>query len=278
MPDLKINHRNIYYELHGSGELMVLLHHGFGSLAMFKDVYPSLVEAGFQVLMYDRRGYGKSEPGDAYRDFYVSDSFRSGMVDEFVAVLDSLELGPAHLVGQCEGGVTSVDFAVAHPQRVKSLVLGSMQTWSLTDVITFNRESFCLSFGELSPELQTKFITWHGQGWAKEFYEMAADQGGAYGTSFFDIRPQLAKVQCPSLVIYPDRSALFDVEQAVAQYRVLKQGELAVMPYCGHNTYEYRPQDYIAQILAFHQRMAERPARGGPKDDRPDPTQMTCAG
>jgi pimeloyl-ACP methyl ester carboxylesterase len=42
-----------------------------------------------------------------------------------------------------------------------------------------------------------------------------------------------------------------DVEQAVAFYRHLSRGELAVFPKCGHNTYEQRPEDYIRTILDF---------------------------
>jgi pimeloyl-ACP methyl ester carboxylesterase len=55
-------------------------------------------------------------------------------------------------------------------------------------------------------------------------------------------------------VLYPDRSFLFDVEQGVAFFRHLVSGELAVLPKCGHNTYEYRPNEYVRQVLAFLKR------------------------
>jgi pimeloyl-ACP methyl ester carboxylesterase len=61
-------------------------------------------------------------------------------------------------------------------------------------------------------------------------------------------------VSCPALVLYPDRSFLFPVEQGVSFYRHLPKGELAVLPNCGHNTYEHRPKDYVRHVLQFYRR------------------------
>ena len=57
MPFTNINHIKIYYEVLGDGDSVVLLHHGFGCTKMWKDIYPALVENGYRVVMYDRRGY-----------------------------------------------------------------------------------------------------------------------------------------------------------------------------------------------------------------------------
>lgn len=72
----------VYYEVHGDGDTIVLLHHGFGSTKMWKDIYPSLVEKGYRVIMYDRRGYGQSERGTDFEEFYVSDRFCLESVEE----------------------------------------------------------------------------------------------------------------------------------------------------------------------------------------------------
>jgi pimeloyl-ACP methyl ester carboxylesterase len=77
---------------------------------------------------------------------------------------------------------------------------------------------------------------------------------GRYGKDYFDLRNHLHSVACPALVIYPDRSAIFDVEQGVEFYRHLLFGELMVLPDCGHNTYEERPEEYLKAILNFLKR------------------------
>jgi pimeloyl-ACP methyl ester carboxylesterase len=280
MPFLAVDGRQVYYEIHGQGDPLVLLHHGFGSTQMWDELVPPLASAGWRVLLYDRRGYGRTEPGPDYRAFYESPDFRDYMVWEMGQVWDALGLESAHLAGQCEGGVTSVDFAAAHPGRVRSLVLGSVQTWSLKDMPRFNAEKFPKAWEELDPKLAAKFRKWHGEHWARELYEMARTQGGAYGTGYFDLRPRLARVEQPALVIYPDRSALFEVEQGVAMYRALARGQLAVMAKCGHNTYEQRPAEYLRLMTEFHQRLGAEVAldeAAAPAGRRLDPG-LTCAG
>lgn len=82
-------------------------------------------------------------------------------------------------------------------------------------------------------------------------YDQFTKCGGVYGVGHFDLRPVLLFVSCPTLVLYPDRSSIFDVEQSIAFYRHLPKGELAVFPKCGHNTYEQRPEEYTHTILDF---------------------------
>lgn len=255
MPFVEICGRKICYEIHGEGPTVVLLHHGFAGLNMWKYVYPSLVGAGYRVFMYDRRGYGRSEPGAGFEDFYVSDSFCRESAEELAELNEHFRLAPFHIVGQCEGGVVGVDYAGMAPRQVISLTASSTMCFSTMTTPEFNALKFPKKFEELDPDLQEKFIDWHGEDHAIPFYEMARTRGGAYGVGFFDLRPRLALVQCPTLVLYPDRSALFDVEQGVAFYRHLPKGELAVIPRCGHNTYDQKPEEYKRIVLDFLKRV-----------------------
>ena len=248
---------NRYYEIHGEGEAIVLLHHGFGCTKMWKDIYPALVAQGYRVVMYDRRGFGRSDKGEAFFKFYVSDAFREEGVNELEQLRDALDLDGFHAVGQCEGGVVAADYAAAHPERLRSLATSSTQCFSPVSMPTFNREKFPKSFQELDNDLRAKLLDWHGEDHAEPFYEQFRQEGGSYGTGFFDLRPTLPKVRCPSLVLYPDRSILFEVEQGVHFYRHLPQGELAVIPRCGHNTYEQRAREYVSALLAFLKRVEE---------------------
>ena len=89
MPFENINGINVYYESHGKGGekgTILLLHHGFGCVKTWEEIYPGLVDEGYRVIMYDRRGYGRSEKGPDFMDFYVSDGFRTEGVEE-MAVL-----------------------------------------------------------------------------------------------------------------------------------------------------------------------------------------------
>ena len=253
MPYVEINGLQVCYEIHGQGETMILLHHGFGCTKIWKEIYPPFVQAGYRVLMYDRRGYGKSERGENFMEFYVSDRFRSESVRELAALKGELGIGPCHLIGQCEGGVVAADYAARYPEQIRSLTTSSTQCFSAVPMTELNALKFTKTFAELHPEQKEKFIDWHG-GDTETLFNQFRLFGGAYGKDYFDLRNTLRAVTCPSLVLYPDRSFIFEVEQGVAFYRHLLFGELMVLPDCGHNTYEEWPEAYVRAVLEFMER------------------------
>ncbi|RJR40713.1 MAG: alpha/beta hydrolase [Desulfobacteraceae bacterium] len=268
MPFLKIMNRSIYYEEHGEGETMILLHHGFGCTEMWSEIYPPLVEAGYRVILYDRRGFGRSERGDDFMEFYTSDRVRPDSVQELEEFNDALSIGRCHLIGQCEGGVVAIDYAAKEPERVASIAISSTQCYSEVTMEELNREKFYKAFHELDPNLQKKYKEWHGEEIAEAAFNQFRTYGGEYGREFFDLRPVLPHVSCPVLILYPDRSFLFSVEQAVAFYRGLPLGELMVLPNCVHNTYEQEPEEYVRAVLNFMKRQ---------KNPRKRPVRLTCA-
>jgi len=251
MPFENVNGMKIYYEIHGDGDTILLLHHGFGCTKIWKNIYPILVEKGYRVITYDRRGYGQSERGADFEEFYVSDRFRPESVRELAMLREILNIDSFHIVGQCEGGVIGIDYAVKYPHQVKTIVVSSTQCYSKMSMPELNSLKFPKPFRDLEPDLRENFIDWHGADYAESFFDQFRKYGGAYGTGFFDLRDLLPSVTCPTLVLYPDRSFIFDVEQAVAFYRHLPRGELAILPNCRHNTYEDQPEEYIRCVLNF---------------------------
>jgi pimeloyl-ACP methyl ester carboxylesterase len=96
----------------GPGEAVLLIHGGFGDRRMWDPQWPDLVPGAFLVRM-DLRGFGASSfPTAAY-----------SATDDVLAVLDALDIRRAHLVGNSMGGALAIDFALAHPDRVASLVV-----------------------------------------------------------------------------------------------------------------------------------------------------------
>ena len=263
MPFLTVRGVRIYYEMHGEGETLILLHHGFGCTKIWSVIAPALVQAGYRVLAYDRRGHGRSEKGPGFEEFYVSERFRPESLEELRLVKESLGITSCHLVGQCEGGVIAIDYALKFPGEVQTIVTSSTQCYSEVPMREFNISRVPKTFQELDIELKVKLIDWHGREHAESYYNQFRLFGGAYGKEVFDLRPLLSSVVCPVLIIYPDRSSIFDVEQGVAFYRHLAKGELMVLPACGHNTYELYPEDYVRAIVRFHERLRSPVTRSG---------------
>jgi pimeloyl-ACP methyl ester carboxylesterase len=104
----------VYHESNGQGETIVFLHSGFTDSRSWDEQWQPFAK-NYRVLTYDRAGYGKTAPtGQAPHS-------RTELLD----LLDSLGIEKAHLVGCSAGGEIITDFALEHPERVKSLTLVS---------------------------------------------------------------------------------------------------------------------------------------------------------
>jgi 3-oxoadipate enol-lactonase len=98
----------------GPGAAVVLLHPGIGDSRVWDLIAPRLA-ARYRVIRYDARGHGMSPPATA----------PFTLLDDLVTVLDQLEVAQATMVGCSQGGATSIDLALAQPERVSALVLVS---------------------------------------------------------------------------------------------------------------------------------------------------------
>jgi pimeloyl-ACP methyl ester carboxylesterase len=109
----EVNGTQLYYEAAGEGAPVVLVH-GFSlDHRMWDDQFEAFAQQ-LQVIRYDLRGFGRSAlpDGGAYAH-----------QDDLKGLLDHLGLSQAHLVGLSLGGAIAIDFALAYPTRVRSLVL-----------------------------------------------------------------------------------------------------------------------------------------------------------
>jgi 3-oxoadipate enol-lactonase len=105
---------SLYYETAGSGPAVVLLHSGNFDSRTWDPQFLALAHT-HHVVRYDARGLGRSSPAN------VPYAAR----DDLLALLDSLHIGRASLVGLSGGSRIAIDFALAHPGRVDRLVLAS---------------------------------------------------------------------------------------------------------------------------------------------------------
>lgn len=96
----------------GPGPTVVLLHAGVADRRSWREVAPALAER-YDVLAYDRRGYGETPLPTAGGPTPLQD---------LVALLDEHVEGPVHLVGNSMGGALALDLAVTAPERVRSVV------------------------------------------------------------------------------------------------------------------------------------------------------------
>ena len=109
---LAIPGSHLYYEVHGRGAPVVLIHGGNLDAGMWDDDVPVLAKR-FRVITYDVRPYGRSGP--------VTDDY--AWHEDLRALLDHLKIARADLVGLSLGARLAINFAIAYPSRVDRLVL-----------------------------------------------------------------------------------------------------------------------------------------------------------
>jgi pimeloyl-ACP methyl ester carboxylesterase len=113
-----VNGLSLYYEEHGSGEPLMLLHGGLGAAELWAPVLPALA-AGRRVIAVDLQGHGHT--ADVDRPFRPET-----MAGDVAALIDHLGLERADVMGYSLGGYVALRTAIQHPDRVRRLVLVSI--------------------------------------------------------------------------------------------------------------------------------------------------------
>lgn len=105
-----------YHDTGGNGAPVVFMHAASGTCESWVHQLPAFTAAGYRCITYDRRGRGRSRPDlTGEQPGYVSDDLHG--------LADHLGLDRFHLVATAAGGIGGLDYALAHPQRVRSLVV-----------------------------------------------------------------------------------------------------------------------------------------------------------
>jgi len=116
MATARINGISLYYEIHGSGEPLLLIM-GLGANATgWSSQIPAFSRA-YQVIAFDNRGAGRSDkPNEPYS--------MGQMADDAHGLLTELCIESAHVFGMSLGGMIAQELVLRHPEQVRTLVLG----------------------------------------------------------------------------------------------------------------------------------------------------------
>jgi pimeloyl-ACP methyl ester carboxylesterase len=110
---VSIDNAKIHYESAGTGMPLVMIHAGVADSRQWNNEF-AFFSQNHQVIRYDMRGYGKSEPVDG----------EFSHLRDLVSLLEALEIhGPAVMMGCSMGGGLAMDFALTYPSRVQGLIL-----------------------------------------------------------------------------------------------------------------------------------------------------------
>ncbi|CAA7599413.1 Alpha/beta hydrolase fold-1 [Acididesulfobacillus acetoxydans] len=261
MPKCLINGIELYYEIHGSGEPVLLIEGlGYATWQWFRQV--DALAKSYRIVIFDNRGVGESEKPD---EPYSIDL----MADDAAALLTQLGFAKAHVLGTSMGGFIAQKLALRHQEQVCSLVLactsfGGPRSLPITaealdsmqkiagltpaEVIRQGfRAAFSSGFMAREPGLVERLVDRRLNkptprfAWERQF---AAGAGFAAESDLGQIRvPTLVLAGSEDIVIPPQNSAL--LAERIPGARLL------IFPEAGHLFFIEQAEEFNRQVLGF---------------------------
>jgi pimeloyl-ACP methyl ester carboxylesterase len=249
-----VNGLKMYYEIHGTGQPLVLLHGAFSAIGTsFGALLPELAKTR-QVIAFELQGHGRT--ADIDRPLSLEQ-----MADDTAAALKQLGIDQADVFGYSMGAAVALHLVIRHPDIVRKLVLASV-SYQLSGI----HPGLMDGLGEMKPEMM------HGSPWHEEYTRIAPNPGDfatlfakktAMDRGIKDIpADSIQAIKAPTLLIIGD-SDLVRPEHAVEMFRLLGGGvfgdtpaglpnsQLAVLPGTSHVTVVYQDKLLLASIPPF---------------------------
>jgi pimeloyl-ACP methyl ester carboxylesterase len=223
-----------WYDEHGEGEPLVLLHGGLVDARFFDPNLEAMAEQ-FHVYRPERRGHGHTPDVEGPINYQV-------MADDTIAFLEEVVKQPANLVGHSDGAVIAMLVAMQRPELVNWLVMISGgfnksgeaapdMDWDIGALTAFLGPAY----GEVSPD-------------GLEHFPVVVEKIGQMFVAEPNLQAsELAKVSHRSLVMFADDD-LMTLRHAVEMYDALPNAELAIVPGTSHFLTQEKP-DLVNHIV-----------------------------
>ncbi|HKU71302.1 MAG TPA: alpha/beta hydrolase [Burkholderiales bacterium] len=213
----------------------ILLLHGCAESGLVWYAWMPHLARRFKVVRPDMRGFGQSTP--MHRDYVWT---LDALIDDYCRLMDHLGIERFHLVAAKIGGTIARAFAARRPQRVKTLtVIGTPQALrpgveKVPDLIKEFDEHGAEHWARrtMDGRLGNRFAPEGAEWWTKFMGRTATSTlvGFNRGINYADIRADLPKIQCPTLVVTSEESGLGTVERTRAWQQMIPDSTLLVVP------------------------------------------------
>lgn len=238
-----VNGVQLYFEIHGSGEPLLLLH-GFGGCS--QDWAPLIIEWGphFQLIVPDMRAHGRSHgPAKLFR--------HRDAADDILALLDHLNISSFKGLGVSCGGNVLLHLATRQPERVKTMVLVSATSYFPAQARPLMRQ-----YPDNISQQDLENMRKRHPGGDEQIKALLASTR-SFADSYDDMNftpPYLATIQARTLIVQGDRDPFYPVEISVEIYRAIPNSSLWIIPNGGHGPIGgERWPGFVKTALAFLQ-------------------------
>jgi pimeloyl-ACP methyl ester carboxylesterase len=260
-----LNGAPIYFEVHGSGDPLLLLH-GFSGCSQdwsaFIGVQNNSTAGKFQRIIPDMRGHGRSfalregclagtksaQPGLAVPLGFSAWRHDEEAADMF-ALLDHLGIGTFKGIGVSGGGNVLLHMATKQPERVKAMVLVSATSYFPAQARTIMRQ-----YADNLPAAGRENLRRRHPGGDAQIEVLLASTK-AFADSYDDMNftpPYLGRITARTLIVQGDRDPLYPVEISVEMARAIPRSSLWIVPNAGHSpVVGARWQEFLKTAAGF---------------------------
>lgn len=222
----EVNGLKMYYEVYGKGQPLVLIHGGGSTIqSNFEKVIP-LFAKNRKVVAVELQAHGRTNDRNADLTFEQD-------ADDIATLLKNLNIDKADFFGFSNGGTTTLQIAIRHPEIVNKIVLGSALAkrsgvpewfWGFMEQVKLENmpEQLKMAYKQVAPDTSG--------------LQIMHDRDAKRMVNFKDILDeQIKSIKAPTLIIIGDKD-IITPEHAIELHRQIENSELAIIP-GGHGEY-----------------------------------------
>jgi pimeloyl-ACP methyl ester carboxylesterase len=235
----------IWYTSYGLGAPVILLHGGLGNSGNWGYQVPVLVESGYQAIVIDSRGHGRSTRDEQPYSYEL-------MASDVLAVMDELKVQKASFIGWSDGACTALVFAAKMPERVVGVFF-----------FACNMDPSGTKEFVFTPILG-KCIARHKKDYAQlsatpeKFDEFSDAVGLMQRTQPNYSAEDLSKISVPVAIVQSEFDEFIKREHAEYLAQNIPGAEFIFLPGVSHFAPLQRPDEFNAVVLAFLQKQNPR--------------------
>lgn len=236
---------------------VVIFQHGIGTdMGIWSEWLPALASQ-YRLVRFSMRGFGNSSlPGDCF------DWTLERFSEDLLAVADAAGASRFHLIAESFGGTIALHTALRHPQRVESLGLMStphcgaavlpVQQWpdyamTCAGMAQWSAEMMVGRFTEGA--VNPRALAWFQQTQERTTPAVLRHLAGLVATT--DLRPRLAQLQTPALLMSGDDSPYVGIEQVAALHKLLPHSQVKIIPNARHGIAFSHARECARSFFAF---------------------------
>jgi pimeloyl-ACP methyl ester carboxylesterase len=221
MSYLAVNGLDMYYEVHGDGSPLLLLHGGSGSIP---EKWIPFFTPRFRVIAPEQMGHGRTADR-VDRAFHYHE-----MAEDTVELMRQLGIESAVVVGYSDGGIIGLDIAIHHPGRVSKLAVTGAN--ARFDGYTAENQEWAGGFDSSSQPVSDEYARLSPDG-AEHWPVVLGRLKAMWAAEPSFTNEELESIEAPTLLVIGDRD-IVTLEHAVEMFRTIPRAQLCVVPNAAH--------------------------------------------